>query len=707
MGKKKVLLIGWDAADWKIIGPLLADEKLPALAKLIKGGVHGNIQTMNPPFSPMLWTSVATGKTPDKHGVLGFIELEAQKQQIRPVTVNQRKTRALWNILHNQGLKSNLIGWWPTHPSEPINGNIVSDAFAKNKNVEQGKPWVVPPKSVHPESLLPEINDLRIHPIEITEGHILPFIPKAADVKQDKDKSLHMLAKIVAENSSIHAVSTYLQSETDWDFMGIYYNMIDHFCHGFVKYHPPKLPQIPEDLFDRYKGVINGAYIYQDMMLERTLELIDEDTLVIVMSDHGYVSDESRIVKMPKNVQAAPALEHREFGIFVANGPGIKKGEKIFGMSLLDVAPTILAYLGIPIGEDMDGTVMLDIFNEPIKPSYIPSWDTVNGDFGEHKEESKSDPLSDQQAMEQLIELGYVDAPEEGLSNAIHQTKRDLQANLARIYLGKRESDKAEALFKELLASNDKYKATYLIDLLNITLDGKRYDEAEVYLAQLRNIDPSYKVKSSLIEAKILVGKGKHGKAQELLKSLSNTRSLKGSANYQMGRIWLSLDNFQEAKLSFLEAIAFKSDSAKAHHGLAQAYLGCDDLEEGLDHALISVELVRNYPGAHYTLGLILDRLGETAHAKLAYETAKKLSPKMVKAEIGIERIEANTNPENVTTERFYDRPLITVVSGMPRSGTSMMMQMLDKAGLDILTDGNRGEDTHNPKGYYESEISL
>ena len=131
MGKPKVLLIGWDAADWKLIWPLIKKGQMPALKSVIERGVYGNMSTMNPPYSPMLWTSVATGKTPDKHGVMGFIEVNEKRSGIRPVTVKSRKSRALWNIFHNQDLKSNLIGWWPSFPAEPINGVVVSDAFQK------------------------------------------------------------------------------------------------------------------------------------------------------------------------------------------------------------------------------------------------------------------------------------------------------------------------------------------------------------------------------------------------------------------------------------------------------------------------------------------------------------------------------------------------------------------------------------------------
>ncbi|HVU38011.1 MAG TPA: alkaline phosphatase family protein, partial [Opitutales bacterium] len=68
----KVLLVGWDAADWKIIRPLIAQGKMPAVASLLEQGAHGNLATLTPVLSPMLWTSIATGQRPFKHGIHGF-----------------------------------------------------------------------------------------------------------------------------------------------------------------------------------------------------------------------------------------------------------------------------------------------------------------------------------------------------------------------------------------------------------------------------------------------------------------------------------------------------------------------------------------------------------------------------------------------------------------------------------------------------------
>jgi predicted AlkP superfamily phosphohydrolase/phosphomutase len=65
---KKVLLIGWDAADWKIINPLLDQGLMPTLNVFVDHGVMGNLATLRPILSPMLWNSIATGKRPAREG---------------------------------------------------------------------------------------------------------------------------------------------------------------------------------------------------------------------------------------------------------------------------------------------------------------------------------------------------------------------------------------------------------------------------------------------------------------------------------------------------------------------------------------------------------------------------------------------------------------------------------------------------------------
>jgi len=231
MGKrlaKKVLLIGWDAADWKAIQPLLDAGKMPSLERFVNAGVMGNIATLNPILSPMLWTSIATGMRPFKHGIHGFTEPDPHTGGVRPVTNTSRKVKAVWNILNQNGFKSNVIGWWPSHPAEPINGVMVSNHYQRAR-APIDKPWPMMPGTVHPPELTESIANLRIHPAELTPEQIVPFIPKAAEVDQEKDKRLESCARIIADCSTIHACATAVMQLEPWDFMAVYYDAIDHF----------------------------------------------------------------------------------------------------------------------------------------------------------------------------------------------------------------------------------------------------------------------------------------------------------------------------------------------------------------------------------------------------------------------------------------------------------------------------------------------
>src|SRR5262245_16159419 len=136
----RLLLVGWDAADWKVINPLLARGEMPNLAALMRGGVHGNLATIFPPLSPMVWTSIATGKRPYKHGIHGFTEPTEDGQSVRPVSNLGRKTKAFWNILNQHGKRSIVVGWWPSHPAEPIRGSMVSNHFPPGRGEKPGGP---------------------------------------------------------------------------------------------------------------------------------------------------------------------------------------------------------------------------------------------------------------------------------------------------------------------------------------------------------------------------------------------------------------------------------------------------------------------------------------------------------------------------------------------------------------------------------------
>lgn len=706
--KKKVLLIGWDAGDWKIIGPLLAKGQMPSLQKIIKQGVYGNMSTLNPPYSPMLWTSVATGKTADKHGILGFVEVLSDLSGIQGVTTNSRKSRALWNIFHNQGLKSNLVGWWPSFPAEPINGVIISDKFQK-VSADPTKQSPIKQGTIHPKELTPEYRELRMFPWEITKQHILPFIPNAKNIDQEKDKSLISFSRVMAHNASVHNAATKVIRETEWDFTAVYYDFIDHMCHNFMKYHPPRLQGMPEGPFAMYNGVIEGAYRYQDMMLGRMLQLVDDNTTVIVMSDHGYESGTKRLLKMPK-VQASPAMEHRQFGMFAACGPNINKNKKVYGLGLLDIAPTILHHFDLPVGRDMDGRVIDEMFTKSNPIKYIDSWEDMPGDFGELEKKESTNITTDEETLEQLVELGYIDAVDEKLDKAIVRVKSDLKHNLSRVYRGRKKFEAAKELLLELLEQKDKIDiGHYYIDLVKIALENKDYKEAEAFLEKFKTSESKLKLNTFFYEAEILAGNRRLKEARDLLEKEVPKRNLNSELRYKLGSVKVGLNQYKEAIQDFEVAIAIEPDKAKYHKGMADAYYGLGQYEETIDYAITSIELVNNYPKAHYLLGQALEKIGDLEQAKLAYETADKLKLRNDdgRAKIATENMEEllKLPKENEGDKVYtYRKDQITIVSGLPRSGTSLMMQMLSKGGSSVLTDKKRKADTSNPKGYLEYE---
>ena len=648
----KVLLIGWDAADWKIITPLLDSGKMPTLEKFINEGVMGNIATLKPCLSPMLWTSIATGKRAYKHGIHGFTEPSPKTGDIRPVTCISRKVKAIWNILTQSGMKSNVVAWWPSHPAEPIDGVCISNLYHSAQE-SLDKPWPLSPGTIHPERLNDVLKDLRVHPAELTEGHILPFVPKAAEVDQKKDPRLAILAKIIADCTTVHAAATWLMEHEPWDFMGVYYDAIDHFGHAFMHFHPPRMEFISEDLFETYKDVVTSGYRYHDMMLERLLNLAGSDTTVILLSDHGFHPDHLRPHGIPKE-PAGPAVQHREYGIFCMKGPHVKKDERIYGASLLDICPTVLTLFGLPIGEDMDGRPLLQAFDRLITPEKISSWEDVDGECGMHPPDKEDDPWAAKEMLDQLVALGYIEPPDSAQEETVAQTAREAQYNLAQAYLDGNKPGKAIEILEGLVAENPEIMR-FSLHLAKAYFEDKKLENCrklvETVLEKEENVPFANKLMGSLLFAE--------GNTEDALNYL--LRAEKGNSQLptlhcQVGNVYLKMERWKDAERAFRKALSIDGDSAHAHHGLAQALIGLKDFEEGAMQALRAVGLLHHLPLAHYHLGVSLAHLGWPERAIQAFEECISMNPSTEAAHRWLAQIydKALDNPEKAKyhTER-------------------------------------------------------
>ncbi len=689
---KKVLLIGWDAADWKVINPLLDQGLMPTLDDFINHGVMGNLATLRPILSPMLWNSIATGKRANKHGIHGFMEPDTQNGGIRPVSSTSRKVKAIWNILTQRGFKTSVLGWFAGHPAEPINGISVSDLYPY-ATAPLDQPWPLPPGAVHPESLRDTFAELRMHPGDVSEAAILPWIPRAAEIDQEKDKGLMSFAKILSENCSIHNAATWILQNQPWDFMAVYYNGIDHFCHGFMHYHPPHMEGVPEDKFEIYKDVVNGAYRFHDMMLQTLLDLAGPDTTVLLVSDHGFHSDHLRPRGIPAE-PAGPAVQHRPFGIFCMKGPHVLHDERIYGATLLDVTPTILTLFGLPVGADMDGRVLVQAFDEPPQITRIPSWEQEPGECGMHPSDLRMDPAAAQAVLQQFVALGYIQPPSEDQSKAVASAVREANYNLARDYLDCGRPDDALPLLEDL-ARNDPKQTRFQMHLAQCYLALSRREAAKQILESLIAADlnppeaeapkeqpeqpgapPETEAQQAATPktatpetaprvetpeaaapetttpeaaaspdkqanprpwADLLMGviHFEEGNMEEALASLLKAEQSDPrlpNLHLRIGETYLRQKRIDDAGRAFQQALDIDGDSPEAHLGLAMVRLRQRRNEEAAEQALVAVGLQHFLPLGHFYLGVALARLGHRQRAMLAFETCLSMLPGLVAA---------------------------------------------------------------------------
>ncbi|MHC5024942.1 MAG: tetratricopeptide repeat protein, partial [Planctomycetota bacterium] len=325
---------------------------------------------------------------------------------------------------------------------------------------------------------------------------ILPFIPHAARIDQDEDMRLTVFARLFSEMVSVHNAATYVIEQNDWDFMGVYLDSIDHFGHAFMEYHPPRMEHVKEDDFEIYGPVMEGCYRFHDLMLGRLLEQAGNDTTVVLCSDHGFHSDHLRPAVVPRE-PAGPAIWHREYGIVVMAGPGIKGGERIYGASLLDIAPTILLLLGLPLGEDMDGKPLLAAIDHPVFPALIPSWEDVEGEAGMHPPDRRDDPYAAREAIRQLVDLGYIEEPDANEEKAAADTAREAKYNLARSYVDGGLLDEAERRLDELHRDHPD-TVRFSVQLARVYMIQRRYDEARALAREL--LDTMKRLQKTQIE---------------------------------------------------------------------------------------------------------------------------------------------------------------------------------------------------------------
>jgi tetratricopeptide (TPR) repeat protein len=411
-----------------------------------------------------------------------------------------------------------------------------------------------------------------------------------------------------------------------WDFAAVYYEAIDHVCHAFMQYHPPRMPHIDERLYERYKGVVTGIYRFHDMMLQRLLDLAGDETTVIICSDHGFLNDHLRPVETPEK-PVGPEAWHRYHGMFAIRGPGIRRDERIYGATVLDITPTILTLFGLPVAADMDGKVLVNCFEKPPLVHRIESWDAVPGEAGRHPADLQVDPYEQHAALQQLVELGYIDAPGDQPQKAMKMAVTEAKFNLAASHIDAGRLLRAEAILRELHEAQPK-ENRFMLALAECYLTMGQHAEARK-LIERANIAGPNAPQMDLIMGAVLFAAGDTNGALEHLQRAERAEPRLPNLHVQIGTVYARQRRWADAERAFTRAIEIDGDAAMAYYGLGLAAMHQQHLEEAVEHFLRAVGLMHYLPRAHFYMGVALTKLGWYDRAIKAFEVALSLRPAM------------------------------------------------------------------------------
>lgn len=739
-GRPKVLLVGWDSADWNVAHPLIDRGEMPMLRRLVEGGVCGNLRTLEPMLSPMLWTSIATGKRAYDHGILGFTDVEPLTGRVQPVTAGSRRCRAVWDILAAQGLSCHVLGWFATHGGQIPGGSVVSNAYTA-PTAGPGQEWPPAPRGTYwPEANAEALDALRVSPEDIDGDIVGQFIPRWAEIDVEQDNRPNRLRVHLAEAFSIQAAACWTLQNTDWDFTAVYFRAIDELAHYFMPYHPPRVDGVPEHEFGLYREVMNAAYRLHDLMLARLIALAPPDTHVVIVSDHGFHCDHLRPKFTPK-VPAGITVWHREHGLLAGAGPQFARDRLLHGASLLDVTPTLLHLYGLPVGADMEGKVLLDAFAEPQPPSTVPTWEDGSAPPAvTAMSEAESHAL-----LDQFEALGYLESSTGNASEDAAATDRENRWALARAFLDGGRLAQALPLLEDLCAEHPG-RTDFLQTLARTQTGLGLLDEAAAtidgVLETFANAGPA-----ALLRAQVALERRDAATALAWLEKARTASSSEPRFWRQLGFTLVQLHRWPEAQQAFERLAGLSPDDAHAQLGLAACHLNLQRPQQAVDAALAAISLNFTLVRAHFVLARALLRQRELPRAEQALRAAIRLAPHFAHGHQLLARLchltgrdeesaqhharrmailaERRQQPARVAQlrdearERAAQRarapaplpeapPLapmdITIVSGMPRSGTSLMMQLLDAGGHPVLSDQVRAADENNPRGYYEFE---
>ncbi|MBD3335057.1 MAG: hypothetical protein GF355_06040, partial [Candidatus Eisenbacteria bacterium] len=235
--ERRVILLGMDGLDWEVLNPLMESGEVPGFVRLRDEGAWGELRSLEPLFSPIVWTSISTGQAPEDHGIRSFT-VETAAGRI-PVTSNLRRARTLWDILSALGRRVGVIGWWGSWPAEEVNGFLCSDRAWPITMGPEG--WPVTSagedaaagmqRRTYPEGLMAEIRPDLVFRDDLQEEQLsLVEVRGALGTTGGTGPSV---ADAYAKDISFQRIGRRLYEKRRPQFFSIYFDLTDVMAHYF------------------------------------------------------------------------------------------------------------------------------------------------------------------------------------------------------------------------------------------------------------------------------------------------------------------------------------------------------------------------------------------------------------------------------------------------------------------------------------------
>ena len=396
----RVAVIGIDGADWDLIQELVVDGRMPNIAALVRNGASGSLQTIQPTVSPLVWTSMATGVTPDRHGVIDFVVPQSRQ----PIDSYSRRAPAIWEIAEAFGRHAAVVNWWTAWPP-PESETAVFDV-----------PGQLIPAAFHPASAGSAIQNAVVPVQTVGSEQVRRFLNitgaeyEAAVSGGNASDPVNIFRATLAKTWSDHRAALNLYRKDAPLVMMMSYEGTDVVNHLFAPYHPPYREGIGQEPYRKYWPTVANYYSEIDRLIGEWMQVLTEDTTVMIVSAHGFRWGSNRPRQQP--VGRAAISDHRNPGVFIAYGNHIAPSRASRSISIYDIVPSILAILGLPKSAEMPGQVASWAFKDisPVESVQVVSYE----DFIDDRPAPVGARVNPADYMRTLQAVGHIVDPQRG-----------------------------------------------------------------------------------------------------------------------------------------------------------------------------------------------------------------------------------------------------------------------------------------------------